>query len=355
MKRVTAICDSPEEFRLISEQLKGVFDTIFVEPERIAFTGPPGQFSVVSIDLKNVLQIVRLKQWLKSRRKGSKLIFVTQKGSHLEATQAFALGATDIVHRPIDLGPVLLNTWSEFKSLVSAFPAFQPEGHEGITAALGALQEVFSTAVIGGSLDQTEVDRAGEAIIEQIGNKGIHSWIETVRKHHSQTYQHSLLVTGLAIGFGQYIGLGHRDLKRLSFGSILHDIGKARVPVAILEKPAALDEAEDVIIKQHPLFGAEALESMPDVPAEMIDVVLHHHEYIDGSGYPHGLHGSQIPDLVRVMTISDIFGALIERRAYKPPLPADAAYEILVNMGGQLDQPLVREFRHMFYRVLKTA
>jgi HD-GYP domain-containing protein (c-di-GMP phosphodiesterase class II) len=73
--------------------------------------------------------------------------------------------------------------------------------------------------------------------------------------------------------------------------------------------------------------------------------VVHHHELLDGSGYPHGLKGNEISDLVRIMTISDIFGALIERRSYKPPLSSEAAFQILVDMGPKLDMDLVRAFR----------
>jgi HD-GYP domain-containing protein (c-di-GMP phosphodiesterase class II) len=77
----------------------------------------------------------------------------------------------------------------------------------------------------------------------------------------------------------------------------------------------------------------------------MIDMVVHHHEYLDGSGYPHGLKGSEISDLVRILTIADIFGALVERRSYKAPRSAEAAYRVLLDMGSKLDTDLVREFR----------
>ena len=73
-------------------------------------------------------------------------------------------------------------------------------------------------------------------------------------------------------------------------------------------------------------------------------MVVHHHEYLDGSGYPHKLSGSEISDLVRIITIADVFGALIERRSYKPPLTGDAAYKILLDMGPKLDKDLVRAF-----------
>jgi len=77
---------------------------------------------------------------------------------------------------------------------------------------------------------------------------------------------------------------------------------------------------------------------------EMLDMVVHHHEYLDGSGYPHRLHANEISDLVRTMTIADIYGALIERRSYKPPMSGAAAYQILMDMGPKLDRDLVRAF-----------
>ena len=87
----------------------------------------------------------------------------------------------------------------------------------------------------------------------------------------------------------------------------------------------------------------------------MIDVVLHHHEYLDGSGYPHGLSGGEIPDLVRILTISDIFGALIERRSYKPPLPGEVAYQALQEMDRKLDRDLVREFQSISRVTVRAA
>jgi HD-GYP domain-containing protein (c-di-GMP phosphodiesterase class II) len=98
-------------------------------------------------------------------------------------------------------------------------------------------------------------------------------------------------------------------------------------------------------MRKHPEYGRDALDTASDLSAEMLDIVVHHHEYLDGSGYPHRLQGKEISDFVRIMTISDVFGALIERRSYKPPLSADAAYQILLDMGPKLDRDLVRAFK----------
>ena len=98
-------------------------------------------------------------------------------------------------------------------------------------------------------------------------------------------------------------------------------------------------------MRKHPQYGLDALGTVSTLHAEMLDMVVHHHELLDGSGYPHGLQGNEISDLVRIMTISDVFGALIERRSYKAPLSGDAAYQILLDMGPKLDKDLVRAFK----------
>jgi putative nucleotidyltransferase with HDIG domain len=166
-----------------------------------------------------------------------------------------------------------------------------------------------------------------------------------VRHHHSQTYQHCLLVTGVAVTFGRQLGFSNVDKRKLAFAGLLHDIGKAKIPLAILEKPGPLDAVETEVMKQHPLLGFETLRDMQGIDPDMLDMVVHHHEYLDGSGYPHGLEAHQLSDLVRMMTIADVFGALIERRSYKAPMAGAEAYQILENMGQRLDRDLLREFQ----------
>lgn len=175
-------------------------------------------------------------------------------------------------------------------------------------------------------------------------------WLDTVKNHHSPTFGHSLTVTANAVLFGLDLGMRRSDLERLSIAGLLHDIGKAVVPLDILDKPARLDPTEAEQIKRHPWIGRDLLLRSPDpVAPEIIDVVLHHHEYLDGSGYPDGLRGSEISDLVRVVTIADIFTALVEDRAYKPGMAPCAALAVLDEMAdaGKLDPALVRRFAGM--------
>jgi putative nucleotidyltransferase with HDIG domain len=204
---------------------------------------------------------------------------------------------------------------------------------------------MFATAMSGLALDMQLLKAASAEIVARIEEEGLAHWLDVIREHHSQTYQHSLIVTAVAGSFGQHLGFGNADKQRLASAGLLHDIGKARIPIEILEKTAPLNQAEIAIMRTHPELGLEVLHEAPALHLEMLDMVVHHHEYLDGSGYPHGLQANEISDLVRAVTIADIYGALMERRSYKPPLSGADAYQILLNMGPKLDKDLVREFR----------
>lgn len=342
MNRLSFVSDSTFDAERLRRQLAGLLNVDFVELGGIHRT-TPGPFTVISARLNNASHLLDLKEWMKSKPKGGKVIFATQSGSHLEQTQAYALGATDVVNSPIDAKELLQKIWSDFAVLGGNSSELRVQGHAGAAAAHDGLQSIFSVCR-GETLDTAKVTTASVEVVGEIESMGLSSWIDTVRKHHSQTYQHCLLVTGVAAAFGQHLGLSAADRNRLSFAGMLHDVGKAMIPLAILEKPGALDAQEMNVMRKHPEYGVEALKSDLGLQPDMIDIVAHHHEYLDGSGYPHGLHAHEISDLVRIMTIVDVYSALIENRVYKPPMPSQKAYDILREMGPKLDQDLVRAF-----------
>ena len=101
-------------------------------------------------------------------------------------------------------------------------------------------------------------------------------------------------------------------------------------------------------MRRHPVIGYELLKDIPSISPEILDGVRHHHEYLDGSGYPDALTAPEISDLVRLLTISDIFAALIESRPYRPAtVRVQEAYKILCGMDGKLERPLVKAFRNV--------
>jgi len=246
------------------------------------------------------------------------------------------------VHRPLD-GNLVTKKLTGY--LIDITDDDSLKKFPGVGVAIDALHGLFASGLAGDAIDIASVEKTGDALIQNIEEHGLSSWVDAVRRHHNQTYQHCLLVTGVVIAFGQHLGFSHPDRNRLAIAGMLHDIGKARVPVSILEKPAPLTEHEMTLLRKHPELGIEALKASPELSTDMLDVVLHHHEYVDGSGYPHGLFGSEVSDFVRVATICDVFGALLERRPYKPPIRGDVAYQMLIDMGPKLDQDFVHAFK----------
>jgi putative nucleotidyltransferase with HDIG domain len=335
------LCGNRDRLR---KRLASLFEIEF-KPLESSLDSDLGTYTVFDFDLNDTTHLLKLKDKLKSRPKDAKVIFVTEKTSRLQDTRALAIGATDVIHRPVDARVLLGKLCEAPRSLADESPDFGENSGPGVKAAADTLRGIFSAACAGEPPDADAIESAGQAVVGQVEAQGLAAWIDTVRAHHSQTYQHCLLVTGLAVAFGQQLGFSRADRQRLSFAGMLHDIGKARIPLAILEKPGRLDDAELAVMRKHPQYGLDALGTVSGLPAEMLDMVVHHHEYLDGSGYPHGLMANEISDLVRVMTISDIFGALIERRSYKPPLSGEAAYQILADMGPKLDKDLVGAFR----------
>ncbi len=140
-------------------------------------------------------------------------------------------------------------------------------------------------------------------------------------------------------------------LHSLSLAAIVHDLGKIQVPVEILTKPARLNAAEFALVKRHPQAGYEILKAI-DFPWPIADIVVQHHEYLDGSGYPYGLKGEQILPEARVLTVADIVESMSADRPYRAALGIDAAIaEIMRLRGSKLDAEVV----HACVRVLKRG
>jgi putative nucleotidyltransferase with HDIG domain len=343
MQKVLIVTDSASKAAAIRQQLDGAFETQFVDVSQISQAEAPERL-LFDVDLANGSRVVELKAWLERKPQQRRFIFAIDRSSHLQAIQAKALGAGAVLHRPFDRKALIRTLLREVRSLSDVNPTDPIRTSPGVGKALDAFRGIFDAVCVGAPLEPAAINSASEAVIMRMEAQGLGSWIDTVRKHHSQTYQHCLIVTGVTVAFAQHLGFSRSDQLRMSFGAMLHDIGKARIPLEVLEKPSALTSNERTLMSKHPEYGLEALKDRAGLSQELLDIVLHHHEYLDGSGYPHGLSGNEISDPVRIVTICDIFGALLERRAYKAPLAPPTAYEILLGMGDKLDKDLVREF-----------
>nr|WP_249131733.1 HD domain-containing phosphohydrolase [Bradyrhizobium diazoefficiens] len=299
---------------------------------------------VVRADLREVGNIAAIKKRAGKLAKAKKRIFLLEHSSHVGISQAYALGATLVLPGTINR-PRLLAALSDPADLSSVSSSETAQSDNAVETAATAIASMFTAVTLGQSLDVDGTKEAGRQIADRITERGLSEWLTTVRRHHEGTYQHCLLVTGVAIDFGLSLGVGRADLERLYSAAMFHDIGKAQIPPAILDKPGRLDDEERALIKTHPTAGYEFLRGHDGISPEILDAVRHHHEYLDGSGYPDALCAESIGDIVRILTISDIFAALIEHRHYKPTMPRAEAYDILRGMSGKLEKALVNSFK----------
>jgi putative nucleotidyltransferase with HDIG domain len=341
MRALSIITDAPDGLGALKAQLGVLFDTKLLSRQGIA-AAPSSPYAYVDINLANHAQFAELNRWINQLPKDRAVVFAVDDAARRQTMQAGALGATDFIARPVTAKALLAKLLGDIGSLIG--DSASADQSPGVAAGSEALQAIFASVGLGGPIDASKLDQASAAVVSQVEADGLSAWIDAVRTHHSQTYQHCLMVTGVATAFACHLGFSRADRSKLALAGLLHDVGKAKIPVAILEKPGPLDEAELATMRQHPELGHTALQSTQGLGADILDMVLHHHEYLDGSGYPHRLSGGEISDLVRIMTISDIFGALLERRSYKEPLSGPAAYKMLQKMGPKLDADITRAF-----------
>ncbi len=237
-------------------------------------------------------------------------------------------------------------------ALQTQIGAAEPERPEGsgphvarAADAVGAvIADLLDAARGSGAVDAARIEEGLEPVLEAVGAGGLAPWLATVRAYDDATYQHCLLVAGLAAAFAIDLGFSPADRRQLVRAALVHDVGKARIPRAILNKPGPLDARERAVMCEHPAVGHAILVQAGGFDEPVLTAVRHHHEMLDGSGYPDGLRGAAIPDIVRLITICDVYAALVERRPYRAPLPAVAAVEILRGMEGKLDRILVQAF-----------
>ena len=148
---------------------------------------------------------------------------------------------------------------------------------------------------------------------------------------------HSARVTALALRLAEAMRAGEARIEAIRVGGPVHDIGKAAVDPAILNKPSALDPDELVEIRRHPLVGAEMIHGIKSLRAA-VHCVLHHHERWDGTGYPHGLKAHEIPFEARILAVADAYDAMTSDRPYQPALThEDAIAEVERCSGSQFD------------------
>jgi HD-GYP domain-containing protein (c-di-GMP phosphodiesterase class II) len=200
----------------------------------------------------------------------------------------------------------------------------------GLLAQYG--RKSLMTSLLGLS-NATPIERLEAAL-----SPGVKALIEKTEDHDSYTAGHNQRVAVYAVQLGEKMGLSAAQLRVLAQAGAVHDLGKLHIPTEILNKPDKLTPEERLVIEEHPVTGWEFAKRLGFMPAEL-EIIRHHHERFDGTGYPDKLGGETIPLQARIMAVADVYDALTSERAYRKPWSKERANRLLLEEAGQQFDP----------------
>ena len=212
--------------------------------------------------------------------------------------------------------------------------------------------EMENTALLDAAhLEIVERGKAEQQIRQAYENTLI-GWAQALDMRDGETQDHSRRVADMALKLAKIIGLPEQEWVHLWRGALLHDIGKVGIPDSVLLHPGPLSEAEWTVMRKHPLYGVEWVSRIDHLkPA--IPLIRHHHEHWDGSGYPDGLKGEEIPLAARIFSIVDLWDALLSRRPYRDAWTMEKTIHFVKeNAGRQFDPHLTEIFLNHYQELL---
>ncbi|SDX25802.1 HDIG domain-containing protein [Pseudomonas syringae] len=208
-----------------------------------------------------------------------------------------------------------------------------------------AVMNMFTEARMGRAVDVDDV----LLLVEEISNSILrhpHALISLSRLKTSDeyTYMHSVAVCALMVALARRMGMPDEQIREAGVAGLMHDVGKMMIDPEVLNKPGRLTTEEFVVMKAHPELGLKILkENQPVAPAVM-DVCLHHHEKVDGSGYPHGLEGDQISIFARMGAVCDVYDAITSDRPYKKGWGVAHSIREMASWKGHFDEVVFQSF-----------
>jgi len=176
----------------------------------------------------------------------------------------------------------------------------------------------------------------------------------TIAARDPYTVDHQQRATHIAIAIAQRMGLSEERIEELQVAGSLHDLGKIAVPTEILSKPGTLTELEFAIIKTHPQVAFNILKPL-EIPGQITQIIMQHHERMNGSGYPYGLDGQEILLEAKILGVADVIEAMCSHRPYRPALGIEKALEEISKKKGVLYDPEVVESCLTLYQEMPTA
>ncbi|SQG00179.1 HDIG domain protein [Paucimonas lemoignei] len=211
--------------------------------------------------------------------------------------------------------------------------------------AKNAVMAMFTEAKMGRAMDVTNV----ELLVEEISRSIVrhpHALISLSRLKTSDeyTYMHSVSVCALMVALARRMAMSEQEVREAGAAGLMHDVGKMMIAPEILNKPGRLTDEEFTAIKHHPEAGLKILQNSEATNAAVLDVCLHHHEKVDGSGYPHRLTGEQISRFAKMGAICDVYDAVTSDRPYKKGWGAAHSLREMASWKGHFDEKIFQAF-----------
>ena len=221
-----------------------------------------------------------------------------------------------------------------------------PRAQHAFKSGETALNALIEDIRHGNTLDMDAVAGAVDSMVDSVlDNPDAMMWIARLREEDIQVYHHGVRVALYLVALGRHLGFPRQELSYLGQIGMLADVGKTKIPRALLEKPGLLSAAEFGLVKEHVNLSLHILNSGPALPPQVLQGISQHHERIDGSGYPNQLKGDKISIYGKMAAIADSFAALITPRPYaKASAPQDALMNLYEWSGTSFHEPLVEQF-----------
>ncbi|MBS0304488.1 MAG: HD-GYP domain-containing protein [Proteobacteria bacterium] len=210
-----------------------------------------------------------------------------------------------------------------------------------------AVASMFAEARMGRTIDAEGCLPLVEDISRSVArNAGALVSLARLKTRDDYTYMHSVAVCALMVALARQLGHDEQACRAAGMAGLLHDMGKALVPVEVLQKPGRLTDDEMALMRTHPERGHELLAASRAVPETTLDVVLHHHERVDGNGYPHGLDGEHTTLLSRMGAVCDVYDAVTSNRPYKAGWDPAESIARMASWQGHFDKAVFAAFVH---------
>ena len=212
--------------------------------------------------------------------------------------------------------------------------------------AKNVVDNMYQDVRMGKSINAQGAKATVSSIVDSIiRNPDAQVWLTQLKAKDEYTAIHSLNVCILSLAFGRHMGFSREMLNELGLGALLHDLGKIRVPMQVLNKPGKLTNEEFKLMRLHPVYGKEILTTTNGLSQNVVDVAYSHHERMNGTGYPHGLNADQISLYGRMVAIVDMYDAITSQRVYHHGIHSmDAMKQLYELRQTDLDQKMVEQF-----------